>query len=444
MQYDNLNVQCNEFDEDISFNFKKILFTFWNRRYIIIFTFLSVFTLFVLSTFFLPKKYLVDANLYINKTNNSNLIDINPYVLDEASGGFSLSGTDKSMSNELELMQSPLVIDKVIKENDIRYNKVFGIFKTPKTGKLMKTEDFLKRNIKFENKKNTNIVNIQYKSKDRELAYNIVTSIINYYIDLHKQINSDKSKSDFELLKKEYEKTKSGLNKKINAASGLPETAIAGAGNISAMSAFSSSAKKAISNIKGQYIAGTKSKYEMKEDAEKVSQLSSKLEWAKLVNEMADSSKVLVIKEPQILKEYEQVSPKLFANIIWGLLFGSIAALIAIILAEITYSMLENNIIYNINNDFLNLKSEILINRDKPISIVYFEPLNNELKDKLKYFKNIFIIEADISNEFISQINKSNSVIFFVKINRTETKKYKLIKNMINNLNKKIITEITL
>ena len=317
-----MNVQCNEFDEDISFNFKKILFTFWNRRYIIIFTFLSVFTLFVLSTFFLPKKYLVDANLYINKTNNSNLIDINPYVLDEASGGFSLSGTDKSMSNELELMQSPLVIDKVIKENDIRYNKVFGIFKTPKTGKLMKTEDFLKRNIKFENKKNTNIVNIQYKSKDRELAYNIVTSIINYYIDLHKQINSDKSKSDFELLKKEYEKTKSGLNKKINAASGLPETAIAGAGNISAMSAFSSSAKKAISNIKGQYIAGTKSKYEMKEDAEKVSQLSSKLEWAKLVNEMADSSKVLVIKEPQILKEYEQVSPKLFANIIWGILFG--------------------------------------------------------------------------------------------------------------------------
>ena len=106
--------------------------------------------------------------------------------------------------------------------------------------------------------------------------------------------------------------------------------------------------------------------------------------------------------------------------------------------------MLENNIIYNINNDFLNLKSEILINRNKPISKVYFEPLNNEIKDKLKYFKNIFIIEADISNEFISQINKSNSVIFFVKINRTETKKYKLIKNMINNLNKKIITEITL
>ena len=89
-----------------------------------------------------------------------------------------------NLTNELELMQSPLVIEKVIKENDLRFKKLFGIFPTVKTGQPLTTEKFLKKGISFENKKGTNVVTISYKSKDKELAYNVVSTNISIYVQL--------------------------------------------------------------------------------------------------------------------------------------------------------------------------------------------------------------------------------------------------------------------
>lgn len=68
---------------------------------------------------------------------------------------------------------------------------------------------------------------------------------------------------------------------------------------------------------------------------------------------MSDSSKVIVLKEPRKLKDYEQTSPKLFTNILLGIVFGVIASLIAVLFREntdkkLTYSMLGDEIIYDI------------------------------------------------------------------------------------------------
>ena len=121
------------------------------------------------------------------------------------------------------------------------------------------------------------------------------------------------------------------------------------------MSAFSKSAQKALSGIQGQYVSGVKSEIALREDAEKVAELAKKVEWARLVENMSDSSNVVVLKEPRRLQDYEQTSPKLFTNIILGIVFGIIAGLGAVIFVEntdkkLTYSMLGNNIIYDIAN----------------------------------------------------------------------------------------------
>ena len=142
----------------------------------------------------------------------------------------------------------------------------------------------------------------------------------------------------------------------MNSVSGLPSTAVSGSGGLAALSSISKSAQKAMSGIQGQYVSGVKSEMRLREDAEKVAALSSKLEWAKLVDQMSESSKVIVLKEPRQLQEYEQASPKLFTNILLGIVFGVIASLIAVIFAEntdkkLTYSMLGENIIYNLEND---------------------------------------------------------------------------------------------
>ena len=439
-----------ELDEELTIDLKKIFFALRNRKILIIKAFTIILLFFTALTFVLPKKYKVESDLYINKANNSNMMEINPYAIEElgaAGGGMAaiMSGGG-GLTNELELIQSPLVIDKVIRENDLRYKKLFGIITTRKTGEYISTEKFLKKNISFENKKGTNVLSIEYKSKDPELAYNVVNSIITNYIALHKELNAEKSKSDKKVIETEYNKAKAALNSKVNTISGLPEQAMVSTGNLTAMSAFSRSAQQAMSNIKGQIVAGEKSRIAVTEEAAKVAALSSKLEWAKMVEEMSDSSKVLVLKEPQKLRDFEYSSPKLLINILLGIVFGAIAALFAVIIAEntdkkLSYSMLGENIIYNIENDFSDLKLLLLANQDKKIATVCFENIPSNIEEQLKAYRNLSLVKADISNEFVQSVKNSDEILSFVTIGKTNSKFYKQIKTMLTEMNKKVALE---
>lgn len=440
----------HELDEELTIDIKKIFAALWNRKILISKIFLAIFVLFILLTFVLPKKYKVDSDLYINKANNTNMMEINPYAIEEigVGGGMAaiMAGGSGALTNELELMQSPLVIDKVIRENNLVYKKIWGIIPNKKEGEYISTKAFLKKNISFENKKGTNVITIEYKSKNPELAYNVVNSIINNYVELHKQLNSEKSKSDKKVIEAEYNKAKSALNTKLNSAGGLPEQALATSGNMSAMSAFSKSAQQAMANLKGQIIQGQKSRAAITEEAEKVAALSSKLEWAKMVDEMSDSSKVLVLKEPQKLRDFEYSSPKLFTNILLGIVFGAIASLFAVIVAEnldkkLTYSMLGDKVIYNLEEDFSDLKLLLLANADKFINIVTFEDIPNNIFSRFENIRNINFIKADISNEFVNSIANSNKVILIPSVGKTNAKFYKQIKSMLNEMNKNILVE---
>ncbi len=440
-----------DLDEELVIDLKKIFFAIWDRKFLISKTFAVVLLVFIAFTFVTPKKYKVDTDLYINKANNSNMMEINPYAIEElgaAGGGMAaLMSGGGALTNELELMQSPLVIDKVIRENNLIIKKKWGIIPNKKEGEYISTASFLKKNISFENKKGTNVVSIEYKNKDPELAYNVVNSIITNYIALHKELNSEKSKSDKKVIETEYNKAKTALNKKVNTVSGLPEQAVVSTGNLSAMSAFSKPAQQAMSTIQGQIIAGEKSRIAVTEEAAKVANLSSKLQWAKMVEEMSDSSKVLVIKEPQKLRDFEYSSPKLLINILLGIVFGFIASLFAVVFAETTdkklsYSMLGDNIIYDLENDFSDLKLMLLANQDKKIAIIVFENICENIVVQLKEFRNVTLVKADISNEFVQNIKNNNEVILFTSIGKTNSKLYKQIKTMLSEMNKKIALDV--
>ena len=441
----------DELDDELTIDLKKIFFALWSRKLLIVKTFMVVLIFFIALTYIMPKKYKVESDLYINKANNSNMMEINPYAIEELGGSDGMaaimSGGNIALTNELELMQSPLVIDKVIRENNLRFKKLFGIIKTKKTGEYLTTDKFLKKNISIENKKGTNVVTIEYKNKDPELAYNVVNSIINNYIELHKQLNSEKAKSDKKVIESEYNKAKMALKHKMNSVSGLPEQAAATTGTLSAMSAFSKPAQQAMANLKGQIIAGQKSRIAVTEEAEKVAALSSKLEWAKMVDEMSDSSKVLVLKEPQKLRDFEYSSPKLLINILLGLVFGFLASLFAVIAAEnldkkLTYSMLGDNIIYDLENDFSDLKLFLLANLDKKISIAVFENIPQNIVEQLQNYKNVSLIKADITSEFVQDLKNSNEIVLFLTVGKTNSKLYKQIKTMLDEMNKKINLEV--
>lgn len=60
-------------------------------------------------TFISEKKWTISADLYINKTNGTNFMEVNPYAIDEIGGLSSVLGNNDPLVNELELIQSPTV-----------------------------------------------------------------------------------------------------------------------------------------------------------------------------------------------------------------------------------------------------------------------------------------------------------------------------------------------
>ncbi len=447
------NIQ-DELDEDISVDIRKLFYAVKSRMKLVIKIISCVMLFFIVLTFIMPKEYKVSADLYVNKTNNSNMAEINPYFIQEigsASGGVAalMSGGSSGMLNELELIQSPLVIDKVIRENDLRFKKILGIIPTKNAGEYLTAEKFLKKGVDFDNKKGTNVISIEYKAKTPEIGYNVVNSIIINYIDLHKSLNSERAGKDRKIIEEEYKKAKTNLEKKANSAKGLPSSSVTGIGNLSAMSAFSKSASKAISSLTGQIVAGERTQLEVQEEAEKTAGLATRLEWAKLVEQLSDSSKVLILKEPQKLQSYEQDSPKLFVNIILGAMFGIIISIITVAILErndkkLCYTMLGDNIIYRLKDGISDLKILLLTNQNVPLSVVTFENLPKALTGELKKFGNLTLQKAEISSGFVNSLANIKNAITIAAIGETDSKFYKQVKQMLEGMNIKILKEVIL
>ena len=233
----------------------------------------------------------------------------------------------------------------------------------------------------------------------------------------------------------------------MNATSGLPQTAITGAGNLAALSGVSKSARQALSSIQGQYSSGAKSQVAVAEEEAKLTQIATKLQWAQMVQEMSDSSKVLVLKEPVQLRDFENSSPKLLINIILGIVFGAIASLFAIILVEIldkklSFSKLDENIIYNDDNNFFNIQKMLLENKEQNISCIIFNNPEQQIINLFSKFKNLDLIKADISEELVDSITKADAIILFAKIGKTDTALYKNIKEVVKKKNKPILEEV--
>lgn len=431
---------ADELDEELDINFEKIWKTIWSRKFLLIKVFYSVLAFFILLTFIMPKKYTVTADLYINKANNSNMMEINPYILNEAEGPVVNMGTDKAINNEIELMKSELVLDKVIRDNDIKYKK------GKKKGEYLTAEAFYGKGkkLKIENTKNTNVITIKYKAGNPDLAYGVVSSLITNYIELHKELNTEKSKSDKKLLESEYKQVKENLDKSISKASGLPAQTMTGIGNLSAMSAFSRSASSAMSNMKSQYIAGEKSQISVSEESQKLAQLAAKLEWAKMVEQMSDSSKVLVLKEPKQLRPFEKSSPKLLSNIILGCIFGGLASLIALIYAEqksdkITYSMLTNNTLFDAIDKIKKLENKCYCFNPQKVLILSFVQLPISFISSLQNIPNVNIAYYNETRDFIDKISAADKIVLISKIEVTDAESYKEVREIIKDQQKDII-----
>lgn len=439
----------NEQDDEIIIDIDKTLRILNQRKVLIVKVFMTCILILVAFALIWPKKYKTYADLYINKGNDTNLAEMNPYIISSITDNANLSsmlggGNGGNLQNEIEIMKSPLVMDQVIKENKLVYKG------GKKKGEYLSTEDFLRKNISIENKKGTKIIEITYKSRKPLQSYNVVNSIIKNYEAINEELNTNRALKDKELLEAVYEDTNKTLNKKlaaIKSSPGLPDSALSGMGMLAALKGHNRAVSGALGSLQGQIIEGKKSQISIEQEAGKLNLVKSKLEWTNLVEKLSkDRTNVIVLKQPEIKRGFEQASPKLFVNIVIGIFLGIFASIIAVIVAEVldkrlTYSDLGNKIIYNVIENPDELKIFLLTHSKENISIVTFDgsPMQNIKNDGVMDFR---IIKADISKRTVEEIINSDKLVFAAKIGQTSKKLYQQLKNMCKEANKDIPLEV--
>lgn len=440
----------NEINNDeIIIDFNKIFKIINHRKLLIAKTFMICIFVFLTITFILPKKYATSADLYINKTNETNLAELNPYVISSLSnlGGMAsmLGGGGNILQNEIDIMQSPLVMDNVIKENNLKYTE------GKKKGEFISTADFLHKNIEIENKKGSSIISISYKSTNPILSYNIINSIINNYEKINEEINTAKAIKDKAFLENAYEETTKNLNQKLltmKHSGAVPETAMAGLGMLTALKRYSRVIGSSMGTIQSQMVEGQKSKISLDQELGKLSLVKTKLEWTKLVEQMSkDTSNVIVLKQPEVKRDFENSEPNIFTNLILGIFFSIFASIIAVIFVEITdksltYSALSDNVIYDIEKNLDDLKVFLLANSKENLSLITFEGFQIETLKNLEGFHNLKFIKADITQKVIDEIAHSDKLILAGKIGQTPKKIYQQLKNICTEIKVPVCMEV--
>ena len=228
----------------------------------------------------------------------------------------------------------------------------------------------------------------------------------------------------------------------------LPPTAMNSLGMMAALKSHNKAIGGAMSSVQGQVIEGQKSQISVDQEVEKLKLVKSKLEWTNLVEKMSkDTSNVIVLKQPEIKKSFEQSSPKLLINLLLGILFGFFASVIVVIFAEqtdktLTYSDLGDRIIYNIADNIDDLKILLLANSKETMLIVDFDGFQSELLKRLEGFSNFKIIKSDITPKTIEEIANAKKLVFAAKIGETPKKIYKQIKTVCDETNGFICTEV--
>lgn len=439
-----------ELDEDLNINVKKIFKAINSHIIALIIIYVCSIAFFIVKTYTDTKIYTVSASLYINKANTTNLAEINPYVLGEtfsAGGLAALSGGSANLQNEIELIKTNFILDKVIKENNLRYGKLYGLFATKKTGEYYKSDVFAKM-IKIDLLKNTQIVTIKYSSPSPELSYNVVNSLIKTYQKAFRDINIKKSEKDVKLLTEAYESAKKELETNFNKSTMYPETAMTGPNGLMAMSAFSKSAASAFGNIVGGYKTTQKNEIKLETAKLKLEKITEKLEYAKLIQKMSlNATKVVIVSAPQMPKDYEYVSPKLTKNIITGIIFGLILGILFLIIVErkskkLTYSQLDDEIIYKDNNTIDNLSALLLANRNNKVIYIAFSDVK-ELLQEATQKKRITIFDGNtINDKLFDSIDEAEKIILFASIGKTNSIKYINVKNYIVKTKKEILAEV--
>ncbi|MEW5819700.1 MAG: Wzz/FepE/Etk N-terminal domain-containing protein [Cyanobacteriota bacterium] len=451
----------NEFENgNVSINWNKISLILWHRKYWIIACYALIIALAVYFTISQPRVYVSNSQILINKSNSTNLADINPFVVSGASleGGTIINLGNESLDSEIEILKSPVVLDAVIREMDLKYNS------GNKKGQFISADHFPTSSLLIKNIPRTNIIDISYVSNSPETSYNMVNSIINNYQIAYEKINYHKATKDREFLEETYKKTKENIDKKItdlrsvkdskglNPLLGMERSDL----NIELISRHDKRMQEILKNTPGFSLDSKQWRIDFEQELDKLKMLKEKYEWSRMVEKMSKNvSNVFVLKKPRKLEKHEYVPLKWLTNIVIALMLSFFLSCGVVYSIEktskvISYANLNNNYILMTpdNIDYSQLITHVNLQNITKLSIISL--INTNLTEK--FIKgigqtedlNILINSTTVNdslNTHINNIKNSEYLIFLIEIGKTDKKLLNNLRNICSELNKTILLE---
>lgn len=453
---------ANEFENvDFSTSWNKIGYIIWHRKYWILLCYFVVISVTVFLTVTDSKIYTSEALILINKNSTTNLSDINPFTVSALSpkGGTVINLGVESLDSEMEVMKSPLVMNQVIQENNLKYASGENV------GEFLDPDNFSWSSLEIENIPKTSIIKISYSSTDPKLSYNIVNSLINNYQVAYEEINYKKATKDREFLEETYNKTLASLEDKYknlgqesNEIDNRTLLSLENSDlNLEIISKQDKRLQKVLSSMPSYSISNKRSQLEIQNNLEKLKMLKEKYEWSVLVEQMSkNTSNIFVIKKPRLLGKDEYLPKKWIPNILVALLISFTLSCFVVYGIEkastkVTFADIDiKSVLINEHNiDWTKLITTIMLKNIDKINLISLadEDLTDKFMDSLIKSVNKEQLEIvkttteDNLSKHLENIGSSEYIILLSQVGYSERKILSTIKNACKDLKKTVLGE---
>jgi hypothetical protein len=434
--------------DEIIIDFSKIIRIINYRKHYIILPIILLTVISIIITMFLPKKYESEVKILINKANSTNMTDVNPFLTYEG-GGSSYNGIagiingNSNLSDEIEILKSPIVLDKIIKDNSLNIS----------------AEDFIKNDYTVDNIKGSSVIRVKYKSDNPKQTYNVLNSIVTSYKSFYTEVNSKKADNDRKIILNSYQNARKELQKKIIElkslkSASLDNTTGISSSNIAILGFYDKRIKNNITQVSANSVNSQKLEQEIQIITDKIKTLNARLEWSSMIDQVSkDATKVIILKQPSILKSNDYTEPSLFVNIMFSLCMAIVFGLVLLVKKEIS----DNKLTFSdIDNDSTLVKSEIMFDLTsfkvmmaaKKINNIKIISLGNEescvlIANSLKNTTNLNFDLIRYENSVFDNLSdlEGNNIVILSQIGFSDRKTYQEIKQLINNLNINLLSE---
>jgi capsular polysaccharide biosynthesis protein len=447
-------------DADIGFGLKKLSLIIWHRKYWILAIYTVIILLFVFMVMNKPKIYTAEALILYNNTGATNLTEINPYAVSSMAGqqgGAVISLGKESLDTEIQIIQSPLVLDKVIIDNDLKYQS------GPHKGEYLLADHFLNPNLIVETLSGTQIIRVGYKSTNPELAYNVVKSIVKNYKDVNVAINSQKAINDIAFLSDIYDETQKEIDQKISKL----ETTKKGDKinplyrlekddfRYEILTQHDKRLQNVLRNMPSTSIDIKKWEVDFAQEIDKLKMVKEKYEWSKFLEEMSkNTSNIFVLKEPRMPRDNEYEKQSWLTYILISLVVSFTVSCIAVSGLElaskrVTFNDLSDNtyIVYNNHINYKDVLTAISVNHIDRAGVLSFvgeaetQRFVDNLRSRLAGRALDLSIKTNQDTFNLEVVEAHQYLIILVKFNKTYKETLQSLRKICKESNKIILKE---